>query len=249
MIRWVWAFLDRPAARFDECVTFWSTITGTEPSERRGENGEFLTLLPDPALFAAAGIKMQAVTGRSGVHLDFDVDDIPSAVRYALGLGAELVANHPGYAVLRSPSGQLFCFTPAGPAKSRPAPAVAAPDGTLSRLDQVCLDIGGSHYDAESRFWTALTGWDHSAARLPEFSRLRPKELLPVHFLLQRLGEDRPGSAHIDLASSNIEATATWHETLGATVVDRNSFWIVMNDPGGAYYCVTSRDPNNGLPA
>ncbi|WP_194814320.1 VOC family protein [Nocardia sp. XZ_19_385] len=244
MIRWVWAFLDRPAARFDECVTFWSTITGTEPSERRGEDGEFLTLLPDPALFAAAGIKMQAVTGLGGVHLDFDVEDIPSAVRFTLDLGAELVANHPGYAVLRSPGGQLFCFTPAGPAKSHPAPAVTAPDGTLSRLDQVCLDIGASDYSSESRFWTTLTGWDHTEATLPEFSRLRPKVPFPVQFLLQRLGEDRPTTAHIDLACSDIEATAGWHESLGATVVERQPHWIVMNDPGGAYYCVTSRDPN-----
>lgn len=113
MIRWVWAFLDRPAQRFDECASFWSAVTATQPSERRGENGEFRTLLPDPALFAAAGIKMQAVTGFGGVHLDLDVEDTPSAVRFALDLVAELVANHPDYTVPRSPAGQLFCFTPA----------------------------------------------------------------------------------------------------------------------------------------
>ncbi|MEU8898101.1 VOC family protein [Nocardia sp. NPDC048505] len=244
MIRWVWAFLDRPAQRFDACVAFWSTITGTAPSERRGADGEFLTLLPDPALFAAAGIKMQSVTGLGGVHLDFDVEDIPAAVRCALDLGADLVANHPGYAVLRSPAGQLFCFTPAGPAKSHPAPAVAAPDGSLSRLDQVCLDIGTYDYIAESRFWTTLTHWDHSAATLPEFSRLRPKEPLPVQFLLQRLNEDRTATAHIDLASSDIKATAAWHTTLGATITERHQHWIVMADPSGAPYCVTGRDPN-----
>ncbi|MFC9896350.1 VOC family protein [Nocardia sp. NPDC127579] len=245
MIRWVWAFLDRPAARFDECVSFWSAITGTTPSERRGADGEFLTLLPDPALFAAAGIKMQSVTGRGGVHLDFDVEDIPSAVRYALDLGAELVANHPGYAVLRSPAGQLFCFTPAGPAKSTPPPAHTAPDGTRSRLDQVCLDIGPSDYAAESRFWTSVTGWDHTEATLPEFSRLRPKETQPVQFLLQRLGEDRPTTAHIDLACSNPEAAATWHRSLGATVIERHPRWIVMADPSDTLYCLTSRAPDN----
>ncbi|MEV0246238.1 VOC family protein [Nocardia sp. NPDC050712] len=244
MIRWVWAFLDRPAARFDECVGFWSTITGTAPSERRGAEREFLTLLPDPALFAAAGIKMQAVTGLGGVHLDFDVEDIPSSVRYALDLGADLVANHPGYAVLRSPYGQLFCFTPAGPEKSHPAPALAGPDGALSRLDQVCLDIGAADYYDESRFWTTLTGWDQSEASLPEFSRLRPKEPQPVQFLLQRLGEDRPTTAHIDLACSDTAATAAWHQSLGATLVERRTHWIVMSDPAGAPYCLTSRDPH-----
>ncbi|MEV0292692.1 VOC family protein [Nocardia sp. NPDC050710] len=244
MIRWVWAFLDRPAQRFDDCAMFWSTVTGTRPSERRGTDGEFLTLLPDPALFAAAGVKMQSVTGLGGVHLDLDVDDIAAAVRTALDLGAELVANHPDYAVLRSPSGQIFCLTPSGRAKGQPAPAFRAPDGTLSRIDQVCLDIGAADYARETAFWQNLTTWQHTQGRLPEFARLRAKEQLPIQILLQRLGEDRPTSAHIDLSSSDIEATASWHESLGATVVQRQAHWIVLTDPADAVYCVTARDPN-----
>ncbi|MEU2031764.1 VOC family protein [Nocardia amamiensis] len=244
MIRWIWVFLDRPTQRFDDCAKFWSTVTGTQLSARRGTNDEFLTLLPDPALFAAASVKMQAVTGLGGVHLDLDVDDIPSAVRTALDLGAELVANHPDYAVLRSPGGQTFCLTPSGRATSTPAPAVRAPDGTLSRLDQVCLDIGPADYEIETRFWTLLTGWTYRPGRLPEFARLRSEEQLPAHLLLQRLGEDRPTSAHVDLAAEDIEATATWHESLGATVVRRHEHWIVLSDPGDALYCVTARDPN-----
>ncbi|WP_067475569.1 VOC family protein [Nocardia amamiensis] len=244
MIRWIWVFLDRPTQRFDDCAKFWSTVTGTQLSARRGTNDEFLTLLPDPALFAAASVKMQAVTGLGGVHLDLDVDDIPSAVRTALDLGAELVANHPGYAVLRSPGGQTFCLTPSGRATSTPAPAVRTPDGTLSRLDQVCLDIGPADHEVETRFWTSLTGWTFRPGRLPEFARLRAEEQLPAHLLLQRLGEDRPTSAHVDLAAEDIEATAAWHESLGATVVRRHEHWIVLNDPSDAPYCVTARDPN-----
>ncbi|MFI2472139.1 VOC family protein [Nocardia xishanensis] len=244
MIRWVWAFLDRPAQRFDDCAAFWSTVTGTQLSPRRGDDDQFLTLLPDPALFAAAGVKMQSVQGLSGVHLDFDVDDIASAVRTALDLNAELVANHPDYAVLRSPSGQIFCFTPSGRAKGRPAPAFRAPDGTLTRLDQVCLDIGAADHEVETRFWADLTGWRHTPGRLAEFSRLRAEETLPVQLLLQRLGEDRPASAHIDLASSDIEATAAWHQSLGARLVQRYEHWIVMTDPADAVYCITGRDPN-----
>ncbi|MBH0775126.1 VOC family protein [Nocardia bovistercoris] len=243
MIRWVWAFLDRPAQRFDECAKFWAAVTGTEPSERRGADNEFLTLLPDPALFAAASVKMQAVTGFGRVHFDLDVDDIPATVRAALELGAELVANHRDYAVLRSPSGQIFCVTPAGRAQGRHAPAFRAPDGTLSRVDQICLDIGDADYERETEFWRALTGWEHTLGRLPEFARLRTAEL-PVHFLLQRLGEDRPAGAHIDIAVSDIEAAAIWHESLGATVVARYENWIVLTDPGDSVYCVTARDPN-----
>jgi hypothetical protein len=244
MIRWVWAFLDRPAQRFDECAAFWSTITGTQLSPRRGANDEFRTLLPDPALFAAAGVKMQAVTGLGGVHLDLDVDDVTAAVRIALDLDAELVANHKSYAVLRSPGGQIFCLTPNGRTKGTPAPAFRAPDGTLTRLDQVCLDIGPSDHAAETGFWTTLTNWDLTQGRLPEFARLRAKEPMPVQLLLQRLGEDRPTSAHIDLASADIDATAAWHQSLGATLVERHGHWIVMSDPADAPYCITGRDPN-----
>ncbi|MFI9404414.1 VOC family protein [Nocardia sp. NPDC052316] len=246
MIRWIWAFLDRPAQRFDDCAKFWATVTGTELSARRGEHDEFLTLLPDPALFAAAGVKMQAVTGLGGVHLDLDVDHIPTAVRSALDLGAELVANHPDYAVLRSPGGQTFCLTPSRRGRGTPAPATTAPDGTLSRLDQVCLDIGPADHAAETEFWKSLTGWTFRQGSRPEFADLRAEEPLPIHLLLQRLDDDRPTSAHIDLSSSDIEATAHWHETLGATVVDRYERWIVMNDPAGAVYCVTARDPRGG---
>ncbi|WP_054814146.1 VOC family protein [Nocardia arizonensis] len=243
MIRWVWAFLDRPAQRFDDCAKFWATVTGTTPSERRGSHNEFLTLLPDPALYAAASVKMQSVTGFGGVHLDLDVDDIPAAVRAALDLGADLVANHADYAVLRSPSGQIFCLTPSGRSQGRPAPAFRAPDGTLSRVDQICLDIGPADHDRETEFWRELTAWDHERGRLPEFARLRARDRLPIRILLQRLGEERPTSAHIDLSSSDIEATARWHESLGATLVERYEHWIVLTDPADGVYCVTARDP------
>ncbi|MFD6464017.1 VOC family protein, partial [Streptomyces roseolus] len=103
-------------------------------------------------------------------------------------------------------------------------------------------------YTVESRFWTTLTSWDHTEGSLPEFSRLRPKEPFPVQFLLQRLGEDRPTTAHIDLAASDIDATAAWHTTLGATLVERHQHWIVMADPAGAPYCVTGRDPSPRSP-
>lgn len=67
---------------------------------------------------------------------------------------------------------------------------------------------------------------------------------MPVQLLLQRLGEDRPAGAHIDLASADIDATAAWHKSLGATLVERHEQWIVMSDPADAPYCITGRDPN-----
>ncbi|MFR9750325.1 VOC family protein [Nocardia sp. 004] len=245
MIRWIWVFLDRPAQHFDDCARFWSAVTDTRLSPPRGANDEFRTLLPDPALFAAASVKMQAVTGLGGVHIDIDVDDIPAAVRTGLDLGAQLVANHPDYAVLRSPCGQNFCFTPCGRTARTPAPAVRTPDGTLSRLDQVCLDVGPADHEIETRFWTSLTGWTCLPGERPEFARLRAGKQLPAQLLLQRLDENRPASAHVDLATNDIEATALWHEKLGATVLQRHEHWIVLSDPSGTPYCVTDRDPND----
>lgn len=244
MNRWTWAFLDRPADRFESCVRFWSTITGTTPSSRRGEHAEFLTLLPDSADAATAAIKMQAVDGPGGTHLDLDVDDIPDTLRRAVDLGAVPVAEHPTHTVLCSPGGLRFCLTPAALVPGEPTGAVGAPDGTRSRLDQICLDIGASDHPRESAFWRELTGWEHTVGRRPEFSCLRATPPMPVSLLVQRLDEDRATGAHIDLSSSDIEATAAWHVTLGARITARFEHWIVLHDPAEVAYCVTARDPD-----
>jgi hypothetical protein len=122
------------------------------------------------------------------------------------------------------------------------------PDGTSSRLDQVCLDIAPALYDAEKEFWTAFTGWALHASTRPEFNLLKPPPGLPIRILLQRLGSDRASSAHVDLAFSDIEATRLWHEQLGAREVGRGPLWIVMEDPTAGTYCLTSRDPQASRP-
>lgn len=242
MIRWIQAFIDRPADRFDEAIAFWTTITGTELSARRGLHHEFVTLLPpsgDPYL------KMQAVGDSGGVHIDLDVDNVRATLPIALDLGATLIAEEgDGLAVLRSPQGQLCCLT-AGNGHDIPVPLVA-PGGVVSRLDQVCIDIAPSGYEAETKFWAALTGWTLHQGSLPEFSYLAPERPMPVRILLQRLTEERPAGAHLDLACSDYDALAAWHQSLGAREVQRGSHWIVMADPVGAPYCLTGRDPLTG---
>ncbi|MGW4631208.1 VOC family protein [Nocardia sp. NPDC004415] len=247
MIRWTWAFLDRPATGFDECVRFWATVTGSTVSEPRGEHGEFVTLLPADG---PAWLKMQRVGDDGGIHLDLDVDDIPAAVDTATALGARVLTVAEDYTVLRSPAGQTFCFTPAdrGPSARPEVPPVTvstAPDGTVTRLDQVCLDLSPADLAADTDFWHSLTGWTHRPGRRAEFSRLRGHDQ-PLHLLLQRLDDPRPASAHADLASSNIAATAAWHESLGATRIAETPQWIVLRDPGATHYCVTGRDPYTG---
>ncbi|WBO63931.1 VOC family protein [Streptomyces camelliae] len=244
IIRWTYAFVDRPAERLPEARAFWKAVTGTRPSEPRGERGEFMTLLPGEATGADACVKLQGVTeGDGGAHLDLCVEDLRESLATARDAGAELVADHDGWAVLRSPAGQLFCLVPWHGETVRP-PVVAG-----SRLDQVCLDIPPSAYAAESDFWATLTGWERLTGSRPEFEVLRPPAGLPVRILLQRLDSERPAAAHLDLACADIPTVRARHEELGAVLVSHGPHWSVMRDPAGGVYCLTGRDPETaGLP-
>ncbi|MFI1420810.1 VOC family protein [Streptomyces sp. NPDC020731] len=242
-IRWTYAFVDRPAASFGLAHAFWTVVTDTRPSGFRGEQGEFVTLLPEGG--ADPCVKAQGVdSGSGGAHLDFSVDDAREFVRSALRLGAGVVAEHEGWAVLRSPAGQLFCAVPWHRESVRP-PVVRG-----SRLDQVCVDVPPSLYDAEVVFWSGLLdGWESRPGSRPEFHVLAPPSGMPVRVLLQRLGEERPASAHLDLACADVDAARAWHEELGASLVARGAHWTVMRDPAGGVYCLTGRDPKTGGPA
>ncbi|WP_037695170.1 VOC family protein [Streptomyces scabiei] len=238
VIRWTYAFVDRPMAGFERACAFWAAVTATELSEPRGDRGEFVTLLPDTG---DACVKAQGVlSGAGGAHLDLAAEDVPALVDRAVRLGAEVVAPNDGWAVLRSPAGLLFCAVPWHGESARP-PVV---DG--SRLDQVCLDVAPAEFEDEVAFWAALSGWDSYPGSLPEFHVLRPPTGLPVRILLQRLDTPRPASAHLDLACADIDATRARHETLGAAVVARHPHWTVMRDPTGGTYCLTGRSPETG---
>ncbi|MFI1162752.1 VOC family protein [Streptomyces sp. NPDC020801] len=241
-IRWTHVFVDRPAARFARALDFWTAVTDTRPSGLRGEHDEFVTLLPEGAEAADACVKVQAVAaGDGGAHPDFAVEDVPGFVGAALRLGAQTVAAHDGWAVLRSPAGQLFCAVPWHGEAVRP-PVVHG-----SRLDQVCLDVPPSAHDAEVAFWTGLLdGWESLPGSRPEFHVLKPPPGLPIRVLLQRLDEERPGSAHLDLACADIPATRVRHENLGAAHVADHAHWTVLRDPAGGLYCLTGRDPGTG---
>lgn len=235
-VRRVLAFLDRPRERFEEAAEFWTAVTGTRLSPRRGDDGEFATLVPESG---DACVKLQAVGDGGGAHLDLEVDDVRAAVAGAEALGAAVAADHGDWAVLHSPEGRAFCLVPAQRATRRP-PIFAG-----TRLDQVCLDIAPGAYEKEVAFWAALTGWSLRRGALPEFAALVMPGA-PVRILLQRLGEGPGGSAHIDLACADIDAARARHERYGAAFVARGRHWIVMRDPAGGAYCLTGRDPETG---
>jgi hypothetical protein len=243
VIRWCYAFVDRPYAAYDAACAFWAAVAGSTLSAPRGDAGQFATLLPasgDPAL------KTQAVAGPGGTHLDLSADSVPQLVELAAGLGATVSADHGDYVVLSSPAGVVWCAVPWHGEAERP-PVVAGPDGARSRVDQVCLDVPPAGFAAEVRFWEQLTGWRSAPGSLPEFQVLTQPAGLPLRLLLQRLDGGRPAGAHLDLAcGADRDAIRDQHERLGATLVTDRPHWTVLRDPAGVEYCLTYRDPDTG---
>ena len=243
---WMSAFLDLAPGTFDAGSTFWSLVTGYEVSPRRGQREEFATLVP------AEGddfLRVQELgSGESRIHLDLHVDapDREADRAVALGAHAQHRSEH-GYVVLGSPGGLTFCFV-GHRASRRPEPATW-PGGHRSMVDQVCLDIPPSAYDAECAFWSNLTGQEPAPSRVARSFRslVRPVEQ-PLRILLQRLDDEQPRvTAHLDLSTTDRDAEAGRHEGLGARVVARHEWWTVLTDPGGSAYCLTDRDPATGL--
>ncbi|MFI6091175.1 VOC family protein [Streptomyces sp. NPDC051218] len=241
VIQWVYAFVDRPEDRFAKAHDFWAAVTGTRLSAFRGDDDQFVTLVPDGA---DAVLKAQAVDGSGGAHLDFAVEDVAAKASEARALGATPVFAEEGLEVLRSPGGQLFCVVRWEGERTRPEP-LAAPDGTTSRLDQVCLDVPPAVWEAEKGFWPAFTGWPDRPGSRPEFHLVEPDPRLPIRILLQRLEAGSAG-AHLDFSCSDLDADRARHEALGAETVWRGPHWIVMRDPAGGTYCLTIRNPETG---
>lgn len=243
MIAWLAAFADVPEPKVPAALEFWSAATASRPQPARGDHGEYLPLAApdeDPYLWLQ---RVRRPDPDGGWHPDLMVDDLPAAVRHAIGLGAEVTREVPGLIVLSTPAGQPFCLL-AGAGERRRARPRRWPDGQHSLLDQVCLDIPAAAFAAECRFWAELTGWPRRSSS-PEFVNLIRPGTVPLRLLLQRLGEedDGPARAHADLACDDIPAETSRHRALGAEIVRVAEHWTTLRDPAGLPYCITDRDP------
>ncbi len=218
-------------------VGFWEAVTGYDGSDARAFRTEFPPLRPpsgDPYLYA-----QRLGSGESRVHLDLYVDDLDAAQAHASSLGAQVVERR-DHVHLTSPAGLPFCLVP--DRASRIPPPAAWPGGR-SQVDQVCVDIPPSAFDAELAFWEALTGWSRTKTDSPEFERL-DDDRMPLRMLLQRLDDEEPPRFHLDLSSDDRAAESARHESLGATVENPSDRgFTVLVDPGGRRYCVTDRTP------
>lgn len=232
---WIHVFLDTPAADVNDAVSFWTSVTGWPSSDRRGEHGQFLTLLPPTG---SAYVKIQEVDQQAGLHLDLDSTDRAASVERARRIGATSAWTYHAVEVMRSPGGFTFCHT-----LLVGAPSMVRDGSTI--LDQVCLDIPSGAWDVEIAFWQELTGRELERGRRPEFAFLG-RDGHP-RILLQRLDEpDGPVRAHPDLATADRAVDTAAHVALGAVVVAEHARWTVLTAPGGQVYCLTDRDPATG---
>ncbi len=246
-IHWLTAFIDHPATSSDSLVRFWQTATGSALSTRRGDRGQFATLVPpsgDPYLRV-----QETDDGSAGVHIDLHSDSVRTDADRARELGAVVVRDEGSLVVLRSPAGLAFCVVEHHGEAERPAP-IEAVSGAPHVVDQVSIDIPHGAFDAECRFWADLTTWPIHGGSVPEFRLLARQADMALRILLQRLGPDDDADrarAHLDVAAgTGGDAIASWHTSLGAQVLQRGRRWITLLDPAGLPYCLTERDPSTG---
>lgn len=240
---WIHLFLDTPAERWDPGVTFWSEVTGGRASRARGEQGQFVTLLPERG---RSWLKMQAVDGdKAGVHLDLDAPDRLAAVARSRTLGARDAWTYESVPVMHSPGGLPYCHTLGDDSEA----AKMEREGRVAIVDQVCLDIPSRLWDAEVDFWCQLTGRDLERGLRSEFAFLRdPDPAGPPRLLLQRLDDDAPWvTAHLDLAVANRPNEVRRHEDLGGQRLADFERWTVLRAPSGHKYCLTDRSPATGM--
>lgn len=154
--------------------------------------------------------------------------------------------------MLDSAGGFTFCLVPWDGDSDVPRPVVLD-GGGASRADQLCLDIPPEAFDAECRFWQALTGWHLHPGSLPEFAYLDRPAGMPVRLLFQRravAGPQDQVTAHVDVACQDVDRLTDVHVAAGARVVGAFHYWTTLADPIGRQYCLTRRDPDTGrLPA
>jgi predicted enzyme related to lactoylglutathione lyase len=216
-VHWVYAFIDRPAERFESAATFWTTVLKWPLSPRRGEHDEFATLVPPEG---DAYVKLQAVEEGGGMHLDLSVADVRALADRAAGLGARVVADHDRYVVLASPGGQLFCAVPW--------------HGEARRPPRAARSSGRRAASTRSSSMSTRRGADERARLL---GRAHARSARPAR---TAAGSSRPsGAADLgspDLACSDRTLVRAWHERNGATVVAEHPQWTVMRDPAGGVY-------------
>jgi hypothetical protein len=243
-ITWLSASIDLPEAQFEQGAQFWARVTSSRLSERRGDDGDYRTLIP--AVGDAYVHVQETRSSENTIHLDVHVSDIAAARSTAVGLGASVISATE-WSVMESPAGFVFCFVSDRGDQHVP-PRVEEPEP--HHLDQVSIDVPAALFDTECDFWQSLLGWELRRGRLEEFAVFVRPTGIPLRIILQRLGADDTdvrARAHLDVAAGDHRETiADAHAAIGATHIRTETHWVTMMDPTGAAYCLTARNPESG---
>lgn len=102
---------------------------------------------------------------------------------------------------------------------------------------QTVIDVPARAHAASAAFWSEALGWQ-AGESWPAHAELRsfepPEGAVYVH--LQQI--DGPARVHVDVESSDPDATVEAALTLGAQLVARYDAWQAMRSPGGLPFCV-----------
>jgi len=183
----------------------------------------------------------RARPGELAPALVLEVDDLGATTRQIEERGG--TADLGGRDRWRSPGGLTFGLRTSQ--EHRRAPAARWPDGSTSRLVQLCLDCPADRAEREARFWAAATGWAWQDCDSPEFVCHLVPGAGSLQLLVQRRASATPAevTVHLDLGASDREAEATRLVALGATRGANGDGWIVLADPDGRRFCATGQPP------
>jgi hypothetical protein len=105
-----------------------------------------------------------------------------------------------------------------------------------SRVVAALIDVPASDFDAETRFWSGLTGRtaeiDPADPDYADLGSVGPG----LSMMVQRV--DDSARIHLDVETDDIEAEVARLEGLGARRLTQIQTWWVMADPAGLPFCV-----------
>ena len=106
-----------------------------------------------------------------------------------------------------------------------------------SRIGIVLIDHA-EHHDAALAFWSGVTGATPGPTGDGPYSTIG--SIGGLNLEVQRLGSGTPARIHLDIESDNPSAEIDRLIGLGATVVEREEDFAILQDPGGLVFCVVN---------
>ncbi|MDQ2750185.1 MAG: glyoxalase/bleomycin resistance/dioxygenase family protein [Actinomycetota bacterium] len=104
-------------------------------------------------------------------------------------------------------------------------------------LRKLFVDVPSDVHERSLTFWTtALAAHPRPVTRFPEYHLLR-EAAAPGPVWVQDIGE-APARYHVDIETDDVEAEVARLLAAGATEMQRQGDWVVMQDPAGLLFCV-----------